>query len=426
MQPHAWRSPSLLGTLAVLFLSSACSDPEPKQEDMGSDMTPDMVIDKPDMPDYEMCAPPDDLSMFCAGRCGMQEVPCTDGEQVFDCGACDVSSVEILEPKPADGAGLVLQLGESAKTLKGRALDAQGMEVPCELQWAVTNDNPEQSAELARVTNVEGQPSLLPITQGKINLTATCEQTSATLPVQLQLPGYTLAPTAHKLWLRPEFGLEATEGKVSAWRNTITDHPDFIAPADREPSVMEAGLKGFSTLSFDGTQGLEATPEGSLKYVYLRQEATIFMVLKADQARTVMSQLLLGGCQADGDYQLRTKANVSNVLVYYHLQKDAPEFFSQDLDPTRIADGFVVLTVHADATSLRLRINGQSIHTIDGRVLGSGRSFNIANVGSWCNGMIGFQGQIAEVLGFEAGFGAPEALAYRDRIERYLLNKYGL
>lgn len=401
----------------------ACSDPEPKQEDMGSDMTPDMVVDKPDMPAVEMCQPPDDLSMFCAGLCGMQEVPCTDGEQVFDCGACEVSRVEILEPA---GADLVLQLGEDATLLKGRALDAQGQEVPCQLEWSIANDNAAQSAELGRVVNVEGQPALLPITQGKINLTATCEQTTTTIPVQLQLPGFTLAPTAHKLWLRPEFGLEVNEGKVSAWRNTITDHPDFIAPADRNPTLSAAGLKGFSTLDFDGSQGLEATPEGSLKYVYLRQEATVFMVLKANQARTVMSQLLLGGCQADGDYQLRTKANVSNVLVYYHLQKDAAEFFSQELDPTRIADGFVVLTVHADATSLRVRINGQSVHTIDGRVLGQGRSFNIANVGSWCDGMIGFQGQIAEVLGFEAGFGAPESLEYRDRIERYLLNKYGL
>lgn len=423
---------SLLLTSLIALGLTACSDPEPKDVDMANDMAGDMSADTAtaDLGDMtttpDMCMPPDDLSQFCKDKCGMQVVSCTGGEQSFDCGFCEVAAVEIKAPQ-AEPSGLVVNLGEDAIPLEAVALDAQGAAVPCEIQWTITNDDPQQQAVLAKQVVVDGESRLLPVSQGKVSLEAACGEVKATLPVQILLPGFTKAPTAHKLWLRPEFGMEVSDGKLTAWRNTIAAHPDFIADgAGNEPSVVEAGLAGYNVASFGGTQRLVATPESQLKYVYLRQQASIFMVLKTDQAREAQSQLLIGGCNADGGYQLRTKANESNVLVYYHMQKDSAEFFSQEFNPTRLADGFVLLSVQADDAGLRVRINGQPAHYYEGQVLGQGRSFNIANIGGWCDGMIGLKGQVAEVLGFEAGFGQDDEVEYRDRIERYLLNKYAL
>ena len=420
------RSPLSLCALLTLGISACGDDPPPPEEDMGADldMAEMAVLDQRPSPD--LCVP-EDLSDFCQDKCGIYQVPCMQGQE-FDCGLCDPMTVQIIEPSPPSGQqALELSLGQEPVRLVGQAVDAQGSPVACELRWSVIPTDATQRSPLARLLTLDEGPALLPITQGEIDLEAACGQVKTTLRVRMTLPGYSANPTAHKLWLRPEAGLESSQGRVTAWRNTITDQPGFVASSmERAPSLIEAGPGGFPALGFDGSQGLQTKALGQLGYVAFRQRMTLFVVARSEVARLPSSQFLIGGCRVDGEYQLRMKANESNTLVYYHLQRDQEpdQSFTREVNPTRLADGLVVLTVQADEAALRVRLNGQPVETREDRILGQGRAFHVGHLGAWCDGAIGLRGQIVEVLGFEDGFADAERAVYRDLIERYLMNKY--
>lgn len=406
-------------------------------EDMSKDMPDDKDMpDPPDMKDMpkdipvlDMCEP-EDVTNFCQGKCGMQTVKCTDNPQTFDCGPCEVAKVEILEPVPKPDGELFINLGKDPVPLDARALDDQGMEVPCNLVWSVQNTTEINAPDFAKIVERDDGQYLQPVAEGSVTLKASCNMQEADAKLRMILPGYLPKATAFKVWLRPEDGLQTNaSNQVVAWENSVVDGPDFKPPGMARPLIERKNLEGFDTVSFSGQNALVVDVPNGDPFVRFNQTYTLFSVLKADLARPLGSQVIFGGCDADGSYQIRLQANVTNTLSYYHqLDPDnkPDEFVTSAASPIRLADQFILLTVHVDGKNLRIRLNGQTVYVDDKRFLGMGRQFNVNRIGSWCQETAGFQGQIAEVLMYEVAFDENDDLDYRAQIENYLMLKYNL
>ena len=231
--------------------------------------------------------------------------------------------------------------------------------------------------------------------------------------------GSNTGTTSLKLWFRVDNGVSTTGTSVDSWSNSAGIAALNISEVTTQrPTLVTGALNGFAEVSFNGTNrlrtGLTLTTSN-----FVNDRASTFMVARADNTTQTSSVYLTDPLVVN---RFSNHVPWSNV-VYYDIGNCCGNDARLNVSGLTGLTGYSIWTYDADPGSgKQLYRNGSLLLSRALTSTFTGHATSRFNIGGNTSGTNGFQGDVTEVIIFNAKVNT----AQRIIIDNYLSAKYNL